>query len=207
MPTKDHWEKVYRDRPATSVSWFQAHAYRSRELIGSTGVDASVPIIDVGGGASNLVGDLLDAGYRDLSVLDLSSAALAKARSRLGERADEVSWIEADVTQPVVAEREYAIWHDRAVFHFLTSDDDRQAYLANVRQLVRRGGHVIVATFAADGPKECSGLPVMRYRAEELDRVFGPDFTLVSYSEEKHRTPAGIVQPFTWCHWHLHEDA
>ena len=201
MSSKEHWERVHRDRPADSVSWFQAHAYRSRQLIKASGVALSAPIIDVGGGASILVDDLLDAGYRDLTVLDLSSAALAEARARLGERADDVVWLEADITNAALPDRAYEIWHDRAVFHFLTSAADRLAYVDAVRRALKPGGHLILATFAADGPAQCSGLPVMRYGVEDLDAVFGRDFALLSSSEERHQTPSGAVQPFTWCHW------
>jgi SAM-dependent methyltransferase len=146
------------------------------------------------------VDDLLAAGYSRLSVLDLSGTALAAARKRLGARASAVRWLEADVTKADLPPNEYDVWHDRAVFHFLTSDEDRAAYVRTVSKSVKPGGHVIVATFAEDGPTECSGLPVVRYSAGELHSEFGETFTLVSHEKEEHHTPLGKVQQFLYCY-------
>jgi uncharacterized membrane protein YeaQ/YmgE (transglycosylase-associated protein family) len=168
MKAKSHWENVYSTKATDAVSWFQTHAERSLKLIEETGVAHDAAIIDVGGGASVLVDDLLDHGYTNLAVLDLSGAALAKARARLGEQAEQVRWIESDVTTAPLAPHSIDVWHDRAVFHFLTEEADRAAYVDQVLRAVKPGGFVIVATFAEDGPTECSGLPVRRYRAEEL---------------------------------------
>jgi ubiquinone/menaquinone biosynthesis C-methylase UbiE len=200
MQSKNHWEKVYTTKAADAVSWFQPHADLSLDLIRATGAGADAGIIDVGGGASTLVDGLLDAGYRDLTVLDLSGAALAAARRRLGERGNRVRWIEADITQIELPEQRYDIWHDRAVFHFLTEPEDRAQYVATVLRAVKPGGHVIVATFAEDGPLQCSGLPVMRYRADELHDEFGAAFTLLQHRKEAHHTPAGKVQQFVYCY-------
>lgn len=158
MQSRDHWEKVYSTKATDAVSWFQPHADFSVGLIKATGVDRDAAIIDVGGGASTLVDDLLANGYTDLTVLDLSAAALAAARNRLGARASAVRWIEADTTKANLPPNRYDIWHDRAVFHFLTSAEDRAAYVQAVFDSVKPGGHVIVATFAEDGPNQCSGL-------------------------------------------------
>ena len=199
MADKSHWENVYGRRAIDDVSWYQEHATRSRDLITRLGVGPDDPIIDVGGGASVLVDDLLDVGHRDLTVLDLSAAALAAARTRLGRRADAVRWIEGDATCAPLPAGRYALWHDRAVFHFLTGTEERAAYVRQVLHAVRPGGHVIVATFAEDGPTECSGLPVMRYDAAHLHAEFGASFALLGHEREVHITPGGRDQAFVYC--------
>ncbi|MDR3101132.1 MAG: class I SAM-dependent methyltransferase [Paraburkholderia sp.] len=199
MQSKDHWNRVYTTKASTNVSWFQEHANQSVELIRQSGVARDAAIIDVGGGASTLVDDLLGDGYRHLTVLDLSDAALAVARARLGERAGEVSWLAGDITQVALPVHAYDVWHDRAVFHFLTSEADRAAYVRAVLRAVKPGGLVIVATFAEDGPDHCSGLPVMRYSADALHDEFGAPFTLLRQEREEHHTPAGVTQKFIYC--------
>ena len=200
MPSKDHWERVYSTKQADAVSWFQEHAAQSLRLIRGTGVARSADIIDVGGGASTLVDDLLSNGYTALTVLDLSDAALASAKARLGEAASSVRWLEGDITQVSLPIHAFDLWHDRAVFHFLTSEEDRRAYVDTVLRSVKPGGHVIVATFAEDGPLECSGLPVMRYGPTELHAEFGTPFALVQHEREEHHTPFGTVQKFVYCY-------
>jgi len=199
MEPKDHWEKVYTTRAPTEVSWFQEHAQLSLKLIRDAGVSHSASIIDVGGGASTLVDDLLADGYEHLTVLDLSGSALATARARLGARAAQVQWIEADILNAELPAQAYDVWHDRAVFHFLTTEKERRAYVQKVLGAVRPGGLVIVATFAEDGPTICSGLPVMRYSASELHAEFGEPFQLLGHERESHRTPAGGEQKFVYC--------
>ncbi len=199
MQSKSHWERVYATRSPQAVSWYQPHANESLRLIRETGLPTSAAVIDVGGGASTLIDDLLHDGWTDLSVLDLSAAALAAARSRLGPDAERVQWIEADVTTAALPAQRYDLWHDRAVFHFLTTAEERAAYVATVLRAVRPGGHVIVGSFAEDGPTECSGLPVMRYSADALHAEFGTPFTLLRHEREEHHTPAGKVQHFVWC--------
>ncbi len=197
---KAHWERVYEARAVEALSWFQPHAERSMELIAATGVELSAPIIDVGGGASILVDDLHEAGYGNLSVLDISAAALDAARKRLGaEVAATVTWIEADITQADLPEEAYDIWHDRAVFHFLTASEDRARYVATMSKAVRPGGWVVMATFADDGPEKCSGLAVVRYRPEALAAELGEAFTLERHFRDEHATPSGAVQRFVWC--------
>ena len=200
MQSKEHWERVYATKPTDEVSWYQEHAEQSVRLIESTGVPLNAAILDVGGGASTLVDDLLDRGYSDLAVLDLSASALHAARQRLGARAAAVQWIEANITSVELPANRYDVWHDRAVFHFLTSAQDRQAYVGAVLRAVKPGGHVIVATFAEDGPTQCSGLPVMRYSASGLHAEFGSPFTLVRHEREEHHTPGGAVQKFLYCY-------
>lgn len=199
MEPKDHWEKVYASKAATEVSWFQPHAQLSLKLIRDAGVPASASIIDVGGGASTLVDDLLAAGYASVTVLDLSGSALAAARARLGTRAAQVQWVEANVVEVDLPAHAYDVWHDRAVFHFLTAEQDRRAYVQAVLRAVKPGGLVIVATFAEDGPTQCSGLPVMRYSAHELHAEFGAPFVLLGHEQESHHTPAGGEQKFVYC--------
>ncbi|WP_306476157.1 class I SAM-dependent methyltransferase [Methyloversatilis sp.] len=198
--TKHHWEDVYARKAPDSVSWFQPHAQHSLDLIARTGLMRDAAIIDVGGGASTLVDDLLARGYHDLTVLDLSAAALDAAQARLGDEARRVSWVEADITEVDLPAQRYDLWHDRAVFHFLTDAAQRQAYVEQVLRAVKPGGHVIVATFAEDGPDRCSGLPVMRYGADALHAEFGAPFELLEHSRETHHTPGGAVQQFVYCY-------
>ena len=200
MASKAHWEQVYAGKAVNQVSWFQAHPEYSLRLIHATGLDRDAAIIDVGGGASTLVDDLLADGYRDLTVLDLSGTALASARARLGEPAAAVHWIEADITQIELPDRRYDLWHDRAVFHFLTEAREREVYVRTVLRAVKPGGHVIVASFAEDGPERCSGLPIVRYRPDSLHAEFGDAFTLLRHETEAHQTPAGKVQQFVYCY-------
>jgi 2-polyprenyl-3-methyl-5-hydroxy-6-metoxy-1,4-benzoquinol methylase len=200
MENKYHWENVYTTKASTSVSWYQEHAESSLSLIRNTGIDKSDAIIDVGGGASTLVDDLLADGYSDITVLDLSRAALSATRQRLGARAAGVQWLEADVTDTGLPGHRYDLWHDRAVFHFLTEPQQRRAYVETVLRSVKPGGHVIIATFAEDGPTQCSGLPVVRYAPGELHAQFGDAFTLAEHFKETHHTPSGNVQQFVYCY-------
>jgi 2-polyprenyl-3-methyl-5-hydroxy-6-metoxy-1,4-benzoquinol methylase len=204
MQRKTHWEQVYTTKQPDAVSWYQPHAGQSLALIRATGVAPDAPIIDVGGGASTLVDDLLAAGYTNLTVLDIAAAALQTAQQRLGEHAAQVRWIEADLLSAALEQHAYAVWHDRAVFHFLTAPADQQAYVDLVRRSVHPDGHVIVATFADDGPTHCSGLPVARYSPDQLHATFGAPFTLVEQRREAHPTPFGTVQQFVYCYCRKH---
>lgn len=190
-----HWQNVYATKSEKEVSWFQENPAPSLDLIAATGIAQDAGIIDIGGGASRLVDSLLDRGFRRLTILDLSANALAEAKKRLGPRAEAVDWIAADVTawQPPTT---YGLWHDRAAFHFLTEPDDRDAYIACLKKAVRPGGHVIIATFAADGPEKCSGLPIVRYEPENLAQTLGREFRLVESRRHDHLTPGGTTQHF-----------
>jgi SAM-dependent methyltransferase len=190
-----HWENVYRTKGEREVSWFQDTPSISLELIRSTGVTRHSAIIDIGGGASRLVDALVDDGFEDLTVLDLSESALAASKARLGPTAARVTWLVADVVgwKPV---QRYDVWHDRAAFHFMTDAADRNAYLACLRAALRPGGHAIMATFALDGPQRCSGLPVVRYDAASLGNVLGSAFELVETRRHDHQTPMGSTQRF-----------
>ena len=197
--TKEHWEKVYRRLPPEAVSWYRPHLETSVELIESVAGGRGAPIIDVGGGESTLVDDLLARGYERVTVLDISETAIETSKQRLGAAASRVRWIAADVTASAFERGAYGVWHDRAVFHFLTTTEQRVAYVRKVAHAVRAGGHVIVSTFGPQGPTRCSGLDVMRYDAEQLHGEFGAQFRAVESREEIHRTPSGGVQQFLYC--------
>lgn len=199
MDVREHWQSVYKTKKPTEVSWYQAEATRSLSLIQRAAPDRSAAIIDVGGGFSTLVDNLLSQGYSNVSVLDVSKAALACARSRLGSKARRVTWLEANILEVALPVSGYEIWHDRAAFHFLTSVSDRQRYVQQVRASVPVGGHVIVATFASDGPTRCSGLEVARYAPAELHAQFGSEFQLLESGPEEHKTPSGTTQAFIYC--------
>lgn len=196
---KNHWEGVYRAKAPTEVSWYQPEARLSLELIRRVAPDLEAPVVDVGGGASTLVDGLVGAGYRAVTVLDLAPTALSLARQRLGSVAARVTWIEADVLTAAPPPEGYAVWHDRAVFHFLTDPRDRARYVAQTQRAVRPGGYVIVASFGPDGPARCSGLPVQRYSPEAMHAEFGADFRLLDSVREDHHTPAGVTQAFVYC--------
>ena len=199
MDWKEHWNRLYTTKARNAVSWYEEHPQESLRLIHATGVAKDAAIIDVGGGASTLVDDLLAEGYKNLTVLDLSRAALKAARSRVGGTS-MVRWMEADITTAVLPEAAFDVWHDRAVFHFLVNPQERQAYVRAVLRAVKPGGHVIVATFAEDGPTQCSGLPVVRYGAQELHDEFGEPFELLVHHRQTHVTPAGTTQQFIYCY-------
>jgi len=194
-----HWEDRYSSKAVEELSWYEPHPQRSLELIQATGLGHEARILDVGGGASGLAAHLLGMGYTDVTVADISSAALAHAREALGGDAARVAWVEADVRTHDFG-RLYDLWHDRAVFHFMVSAADRAGYLNVLRRTLRPGGHLIIATFGPQGPTQCSGLPVQRYSAEDLESVLGADFTLASSSLSTHSTPSGARQQFLHAH-------
>jgi SAM-dependent methyltransferase len=195
LQRKQHWEEVYSRKAPQETSWYQAMPATSLAMIHNATHGRGSPLIDVGGGASLLVDYLLDEGYEDVTVLDIAGRALEQARRRLGPRSSEVEWIEADVTrfQP---NRTWQVWHDRAAFHFLTGAADRRRYIEVLRKALVEGGHAVIAAFAMDGPKKCSGLDIVRYDARSLALEFGPDFDLEEEHTEVHLTPAGAEQRF-----------
>jgi SAM-dependent methyltransferase len=192
---KQHWERVYANKSSLEVSWYQDEPRQSLELIHRSGIGKDAPLIDVGGGASLLIDWLLADGYRQLAVLDISGAALAVVRQRLGERAADIEWHEADVTQ-FSAPHPFSLWHDRAVFHFLTAAEDRRRYVEVLNRTLVSGGHVVIAAFAPGGPTRCSGLEIVQYDAAKLMAELGPDFRLEEQQTETHLTPAGKEQLF-----------
>lgn len=201
---KTHWEQVYENKPVDQVSWFQRDPRRSLELIEASGTSKDAPIIDVGAGASVLVDQLLLNGYTDLSVLDISKNALDISKRRLGNHATDVAWLVDDVTE-FQPGRSYALWHDRAVFHFLTDPSQQAAYRSTLMRALASGGQAIIGTFAVDGPLRCSGLEIAQYDAARMQAVMGADFTLLQESRESHTTPAGSIQNFAWFRLRYHD--
>lgn len=200
MNSQNHWQQIYQTKAANAVSWFRPHLEHSLTLIEKAAPSRAMSVIDVGGGESTLVDDLLSAGYRDISVLDISQVAIDATRQRLGQAGAAVTWWVADITQAALPAARYDVWHDRAVFHFLTDDTQRRAYVRLVMHAVKPGGHVIVATFGPEGPTQCSGLDVVRYNADGLHSEFGAAFSLVESTTHLHQTPFGTTQQFLYCY-------
>ena len=198
MARKPHWETIYQQKRPEDVSWYQVHLNVSLSLLANAGLSRDSRIIDVGGGASTLVDDLLARDVKHVTVLDISGQALAAAKARLGEQAKRVTWIEADITQVPLLNASYDLWHDRAVFHFLTDAEDRRRYVATMREALKPGGHAVLATFSLQGPPRCSGLEVVRYSPDTLQVELGSSFRLVEAVEEDHKTPSGAVQKFVY---------
>lgn len=200
MNRRKHWESVYQSKREAELGWYKRHLDISLGLIRESGVGMDARLIDVGGGASTLVDDLLETGFANVSVLDVSEAAIKAAESRLGSRAQGVNWIHADITSAALPTDYYDLWHDRAVFHFLTSEEDRALYVQKLRSSLRGDGHVVIGSFSLSGPRKCSGLRVVRYSSESLQGELGTDeFDLVTTEEELHRTPSGVVQHYIYC--------
>ena len=195
---KDHWERQYAAKTPTEISWYQSHPQHSLSQIGDTGLGTTASIIDVGGGASTLVDHLLTAGYRDITVLDIARCSIQQTQERLGDRSQQVTWVESDITDYAPAQA-FDIWHDRAVFHFLTNDHDRKCYLETLHKTLKTNGQAIIATFSDSGPSQCSGLDVVRYSPEALNQVLGPQLHLVETLIEEHNTPNGGLQQFVYC--------
>jgi ubiquinone/menaquinone biosynthesis C-methylase UbiE len=195
--TKQHWENVYRNKSSLEVSWYQQEPVLSLLLIANTQLPPDAKIIDVGGGSSTLVDKLCDEAYTDISVLDISGSALTHAKKRLANKADKMHWYETDVTH-FKPPQKFALWHDRAVFHFLTNRADRESYITVLKQALEPRGHLIIMTFAIDGPRKCSGLDIVQYDADKLTAELGPGFKLVETGHKIHHTPAGNQQKFAY---------
>ena len=200
MDAKTHWEKVYSTKAPDAVSWYRAHLETSLALIERAAGAHATSIIDVGGGESTLVDDLILRGYETLTILDVSSTAIEVTKKRLGWAAERVHWLVGDITEIELEPNAYDLWHDRAVFHFLTAPQHRLAYVRQVMRAVKPGGHVIIGTFGPEGPTKCSGLEVMRYDPESLHGEFGGHFRLMETSQELHQTPFGTAQQFLYCY-------
>ncbi len=196
---KQHWEGVYNTKAADAVSWYQPHLEKSLQFILNAAPSRLTQIIDVGGGESTLVDDLIKAGYKNTSVLDISEKAIEVCKTRLGDKSSSVTWLAANILQAELPKKYFDVWHDRAVFHFLTSEAQRIEYVRQVSKSVKAGGHVIVATFGPQGPEKCSGLTTMRYDADSLHNQFGARFLLVDSATELHTTPFGTTQQFLYC--------
>ena len=195
---KDHWEQLYADKKPAEVSWYQAHPQHSLSLIGDTGIGTAASIIDVGGGASTLVDHLLTTGYRDITILDIARTAIERTQQRLADRSQQVTWVEGNITGYTPGQR-FDIWHDRAVFHYLTLEHDRNCYLETLNKALKADGQVIIATFSDSGPSHCSGLEVVRYSPTSLSHALGSPFRLVETLTEEHHTPNGGLQQFVYC--------
>lgn len=202
MTQKDHWEKVYSGKPAEMLGWYESHLYTSLNWIKEIGLAEDSPIIDVGGGASTLVDDLLNAGYRSITVLDISKKALSSVKARLSKKAVAVNWLHGDITSVELPAHYYEIWHDRAVFHFLTLPEQRRKYRDNLLRALKPRGHLITSTFSLEAPPTCSGLQVQRYDPELLTKELGGEFDLTRHHKECHITPAGVEQMYLFCRFH-----
>ena len=199
MSPKEHWEKVYSSKPTEKLGWYAPHLQTSSSWITELVPATDAPIIDVGGGASTLVDDLLDAGYRAITVLDLSPQALSIAKARLGDKAKLVSWLDGDVTSIDLPDQYFELWHDRAVFHFLLEPEQQRRYRDQFVKALKPGGHLIIGTFALEAPPKCSGLPVQRYAPGQLEKTLGDEFELVRHHNELHVTPGGVEQLYLYC--------
>lgn len=196
---KKHWDNIYKKKQPDKLSWYEEYPVVSFDMIDATGVGPDAKIIDVGGGTSSLADHLLYNGYQRITVLDISPSAIERAKERLRDKANNVKWIEADITDVRLTE-DYDVWHDRAVFHFLTDAQDRKRYINSVKQSLKPGGHLILATFSIEGPLKCSGLEVVRYSPQTLHKEFGSDFfTLIESVGIEHITPANDKQKFVFC--------
>lgn len=201
MGQKDHWERVYSSSPIENLGWYEPHLQTSLSWIKELRLPADAPIIDVGGGGSTLVDDLLESGYRSITVLDISEKALSAAKARLAEKGELVTWLDADICAVDLPRHYFELWHDRAVFHFLTLPEQQRRYLDNLLKALTPAGHLIIATFAPQAPPQCSGLPVHRYSSEMLESTLGREFELVRRREELHVTPGGVEQMYLYCHF------
>ena len=199
MSEKQHWQQVYSTKSTDQVGWYASHLTTSIKWIADLDLDPGDPIIDVGGGASTLVDDLLDKGYSDISVLDLSERALSVVKNRLETKANLVSWLPGDVTEFELPASHFALWHDRAVFHFLVEPGQQMKYRDKLLQTLEPGGHFIIGVFELEAPPQCSGLPVQRYSVETLSAFFGAEFNLKQHQIEKHKTPSGVEQQYLYC--------
>ena len=199
MDAQSYWENIYGTKAPDAVSWYRPHLERSLDFIEHAAPGRSASIIDVGGGESTLVDDLVVRGYRNITILDISQTAVDVTKKRLGSVSENVRWLIGDITSTELEPYSYDVWHDRAVFHFLTAMDERISYVRQVAKSVKRGGHVIVSTFGPEGPTKCSGLDVVRYDAKSLHKEFGVRFQLLGSSTELHRTPFGTAQQFLYC--------
>jgi len=199
VDTKSHWERVYGTKAPTEVSWFRPHLETSLALIERVAGDRSASIIDVGGGESTLVDDLIDKGYLNVTVLDISRTAIEHSKKRMSSVSSKAVWLVADVTNAELPAHAYDVWHDRAVFHFLTMPEQRLAYVRQAATAVKLGGHVIIGTFGPEGPVKCSGLDAVRYDVDSLQAEFGPRFRLIDSVTELHQTPFGTTQQFLYC--------
>jgi SAM-dependent methyltransferase len=201
MTQENHWEKVYSGKPSRKLGWYKPHLQTSLGWIEELSLGTDASIIDVGGGASTLVDDLLHAGYQSITVLDISEKALSSVRERLGKKAELVTWLTGDITSVDLPSNQYELWHDRAALHFLTEPDQQRKYRDQLLKALKPGGQLVVGVFALEAPPKCSGLPVQRYSKDELGDLLGAEFELIRHQKEQHVTPAGVEQMYLYCHF------
>ena len=194
--SKNHWDDVWTRKKSNEVSWYQQYPKTSIDLILSTNPSKDVKIIDVGGGDSNLVDELLELGFKNITVLDISAKALERSKERLGKKADSINWIEWDIRE-FDSQKRYDVWHDRALLHFLTDEQDMQKYVELIRKHVNDKGHVIISSFSTRGPMMCSGLDTRQHSEESMKKLFSNGFEHIKSFEEEHKTPFGVSQIFT----------
>jgi SAM-dependent methyltransferase len=199
MDKVQHWNEVYTAKQADKVGWYTPHLNTPLNWIQDLNLESNAAIIDVGGGASTLVDDLLEVGHGDISVLDLSRHAIQITQERLGSRAGLVTWLEGDATEAELPTQRYRLWHDRAVFHFLIRPAEQQKYRTALLNALQLDGFVIIGTFSPDAPPQCSGLPVQRYSVDTLSEFFGREFKLKRHLYEPHFTPWGTEQSYVYC--------
>ncbi len=199
MHSKEHWEQVYTSKSPDRLGWYKPQLQTSLEWIGALGLEPDQPIIDVGGGASTLIDDLLAAGHSAVTVIDIAEPALEILRSRLGDKSSAVNWLCGDITAIELPENAFALWHDRAVFHFLTEASQQERYTESLRRALQPGGHLIIGTFAPEAPPRCSGLPVQRYDLQLLCDTLGSELELRRHRKEMHVTPGGVEQMYLYC--------
>ena len=194
-----HWDEIYSTKSSQQVGWYTPHLETSIKWITELNLATEDPVIDVGGGVSTLVDDLLIAGYKELTVLDLSESAISLTRKRLGTLSSSVTWVKGDVTKVELPSQHFKLWHDRAVFHFLIDKEQQKRYKDALLDALKVDGYFIIGTFSLEGPPQCSGLPVQRYTSEILCSTFGKEFQLKRHQHEIHRTPSGVEQAYVYC--------
>jgi ubiquinone/menaquinone biosynthesis C-methylase UbiE len=199
MSQKHHWEKAYSGEETQELGWYARRLQASLDWILDLGLSPDASIIDAGGGASNLVDDLLEAGFGSITVVDISGKSLSSAKTRLGSKAEQVKWLVGDITSIDLPAHQYDLWHDRASFHFLTELQQQRKYRDKVLQALKPGGHLIIGTFAPEAPPKCSGLPVQRYTRDQLINTLGEEFELLREKKELHITPGGVKQTYLYC--------
>lgn len=201
MPNSDHWEKVYKTKNTDEVSWFLPKPTLSLDLIKKLSVNLDDFIIDIGAGASNLVDELITSNFKNVSIMDISQTALEHTKNRLKDKGSKIEFLVGDITKITLPKNKYNIWHDRAVFHFLTQQEQRNDYIAQLKSSLAKNSNIIIATFSKSGPQKCSGLDVIRYDPKSLSEELGSDFELIEYVHESHETPSGNIQDFVYCNF------
>jgi len=207
LDIKEHWEQVYSTKPANCLGWYEPHLQISMTWLKELGLDKDIQIIDIGSGASTFVDDLFLEGYQNITILDISKTALSVTRERLHSLAKQPLFLEGDITSINLPTNKYNVWHDRAVFHFLTEQKQQRSYLNNLHDGLKPGGHLVIGTFAPEAPPKCSGLPVQRYSLETLENTLGVEYRLEQHCKQLHITPGGVEQIYLYCQFRKNRSA